>query len=757
MAGAAGQMGGFQMGRRITSTVAVMLLACFADPGVVLAGPPAGEATTAPLPGPVTVSSFSAEDLEARQADETLDLARLVPNFVGHRSSGAGNSNAYFLRGLGNAETIATFDPAVGTYIDGVFVSRQSSTNYSLYDVERVDVLRGPQGTAFGHNTTAGAINIVSRKPSTGFNAGAEVGVGNLGRLSGHGTVDYPIDDRWLTRLSGYYEQADGFVRSTVTGEEFNDLEDYGMRGAVRFVASDTLTVDLALENHYRHLLNPVRLCRPAPGGTEPADGCRYGVDPDASGTAFTTNSTGGSHVQQALRGEGMDSYTHSVRILSNVDWKVAGLDVQYILGRIDESWDYTMDFDPTGVPGGQSNFAVTQEQDTYQWSQEVRVTGAAYDGRLNYTGGIFWLDEKNITRFNDISVNEDPANGPVGATWLQIDRHMTNRTDDLAAYFEVAYALTGDLTLTAGGRYTDEDKSIRFDSRDGNRPNDVVLFDISTQELIDGGVPVDQDVGEFTPKLAAEYRWNQDWSLVASATKGFKSGGWNSRGSASAPCFHTPACYQAFDPEYVWSYEAGFRYAPPDHHLRITGTLFNLDVDDLQLATGLPAPDGVLFLTRNAADARFRGAEFDWTWLVSDQVDLYGTLGLMDAEYTSVRQPSLITTGTEPVRAPDVTGSLGATYAWPRHLLGGAFHVGGDLSFTDRHWVSSTNAPAIADVPGAWLLQAQDGYESDDGSWTANLSCRNCTDEEYITSYFIGPYMGDPRTYEFRVGYRVR
>ncbi len=747
------------MSRLIPSAGSAVLLACLVSPGLLLAesAPPATPGTPqARLQAPVSISSFDADDLAERQVDETLDLARLVPNFVGHRSSGAGNSNAYYLRGLGNTETIGTFNPAVGTYIDGVFVSRQSSNNYSLYDVERVDVLRGPQGTAFGHNTTAGAINIVTRKPSPDFNYGVDLGVGNYGRLLGRGTVDAPINEQWLTRFSGYYEQADGFVRSNVTGQTINDLEDYGMRGAVRFLPSDTLTVDLALENHYRHLLNPVRSCRRAPGEDErPAD-CGYGVDPGASDTSFTTDSNPGS-LEDALRGQGMDSYTHSVRILANVDWRVGGVDFQYIFGRIDESWDYTQDFDPTGVPGGQSNFAISQEEDTYQYTQEARVTGVLSGGRLHYTGGIFWLDEENITRFIDISVNRNPANGPVDATWLQIDRDTRSLTDSLAGYFELEYALTADLKLTVGGRYTDEDRSIRYTSTDGRRPNDVVLYDISTQELIDGGVPVDQDLGEFTPRVAAEYRWNDDWSLLASATEGFKSGGWNSRGTASAPCFHTPVCYQPFGPEHVWSYEAGFRYAPPDRRLRINGTLFSLDVDDLQLVTGLPAPDGVLFLTRNAADARFRGAEFDWTWAASDQLDVYGTLGLMDSEYTAVRQPSLITTSTEPVRAPDATGSLGATYAWPRHLLGGVFRVGGDVSFTDRHWVSSINAPAIAEVGSTWLLQTQVGYASDDGQWTANLSCRNCMDEDYITSYFLGPYMGDPRTYEFQVGYRVR
>lgn len=700
-------------------------------------------------------TSLDEADLQLLQLRDTLDLSRAVPNLTASRSSGPGNSNAYFLRGLGNAETMATFDPAVGTYIDGLFVSRQSSNRYELFDVERVDVLRGPQGTLFGRNTTAGAIVIGTRKPSADAGAAVDVGFGSYGRSEVRASIDHPIDERWLTRLSGYYEQSDGFVQSTVTGEEFNERENYGVRGALRFLASPAVSWDLWIENFYRDEMNPVRRCNPAPGNPAPDGDCRYGVDADASSTSFSSHSGSGSELAQALRGEGLNSYTHAVRVLSTVDWRVGDVDLEFITGRIDESWDYTLDFDPTGVAGGQSGFAVTQLQDTTQWSQEVRATGAMLAGRLRYVGGLFWLDEDDQTVFQDISVNDLPANGPVGATWLQIDRSLLNWTDSLAAYAQVDFSATDRLVLTAGLRYTDEDKSIEFRSRDDHRPNEVVIYDISTAELIDGGVPVKLHAGEFTPRLAASYALDADWSLHASATRGFKSGGWNGRGSASAPCFHTAPCYQAFDPETLWTYETGVRAELPEHKLRLDATLFQTDVDDMQVVTGISGSGGVTFLTRNAADARFRGVEVEMGWQPLDGLDLHANLGLLDGEYTSLNEPSLLTTSTEPVQAPHTTGTVGALYRFQRGSLDGRFYVGGDASFADGHWTASLNSPAAARASSQWLYQAQAGYDSDNDHWTANLSCSNCGDAQVVTTWFLGPYVNEPRRVDLRAGYR--
>jgi len=689
---------------------------------------------------PIAVSAFSAAELERRQVVEALDLARVVPNLVGHNNTGPGNSNAYFLRGLGNTESVATFDPPVGTYVDDVYISRQSANNYALFDVERIEVLRGPQGTLFGRNTTGGAINVITRKPSAEFGAEAELGLGAFNARQARASLDLPVSDRFLTKFSGFYQEADGFVRSTVTGERNNDVEGYGARIALRALPTDAVTWDTAFEYVYNSQLNLIRICNPAPGQTAPDASCRFGADNRVNRTGFTQRAGSGSLLDQARRGEGLGSATDTLMFASNLTVEIGGVDLNFITGYREENWEYIIDFVPLGVPMA-SGFAISNDQKTDQFTQEVKATGTLFSDVLRYTAGVFYIDENNRTDFQDIS----------GSTLL-IDRVMRNSTESTAVYAQFDYNVTDAVTLTAGARYTEERKDIGFVSRSDRG----AVFNISTAELIAGGTPVKQSISEITPKFGAEYRSSPDWLWYASATKGFKSGGWNGRGGGT----HAALNYLPFGPEFVWSYEGGFKSELLGNTMRLNATAFWAEATDLQLVSSVqPGGPGtpLVFLTQNSGEARFRGVEIEWNWLATDDLNLYASLGLMDAEYTAITpQPQAqVTTNTQPVRAPDITGNVGATYTFLRDVAGGKMYVGGDAAFTGTHWVQSANTPAAAYVPRRWLYQVQAGYESDSGRWTAILSCKNCSDEEFITSYFVGPYMGDPRTWDLRVGYR--
>ena len=144
---------------------------------------------------PIAISAFSAEQLEAQGVGNTLQLGQYVPNLVAQNNTGIGSANAYFLRGLGSTETIATFDPPVGTYVDDVYLSRQNANNLALFDVERIEVLRGPQGTLFGRNTTGGAINVIMAQPGDSFGGFAEIGYGRFSKTLARGSVDLPLAD----------------------------------------------------------------------------------------------------------------------------------------------------------------------------------------------------------------------------------------------------------------------------------------------------------------------------------------------------------------------------------------------------------------------------------------------------------------------------------------------------------------------------------------------------------------------------------
>ena len=183
---------------------------------------------------PVAVSAFTDDDLANLGVTETLDISKVVPNFLAHNNTGLGTANTYSLRGLNNTESIATFDPPVGTYVDDFFVQRQNANNYALFDIDRVEVLRGPQGTLFGRNTTGGAVRVILKEPAEKFGGFIEAGGGRFDRITARGSVDVPATDNFRLKISGYYIDDDGFVEGVNNGEkDLNHENNFGVRGAV--------------------------------------------------------------------------------------------------------------------------------------------------------------------------------------------------------------------------------------------------------------------------------------------------------------------------------------------------------------------------------------------------------------------------------------------------------------------------------------------------------------------------------------------
>ena len=179
---------------------------------------------------PLAVSAYNQELIENLQLDDTLDLINVVPNLFGGNNTGLGTANMYYMRAQGNDESIATFDPPVGTYVDDVYITRQNANNFTLFDVERIEVLRGPQGTLYGRNTTGGAISIIMRKPGEEMSGYLEGGVGRWDRTMMRGSIDVPINDRVLTKFSYYTVDDNGYLENTVDGETYNEVDSTGWR-----------------------------------------------------------------------------------------------------------------------------------------------------------------------------------------------------------------------------------------------------------------------------------------------------------------------------------------------------------------------------------------------------------------------------------------------------------------------------------------------------------------------------------------------
>ncbi len=732
---------------------------------------------------PLAVTAYSAEQLDRLQVTETLDIGRLVPNMISHNNTGPGTSNVYSVRGLNNTESIATFDPPVGAYVDDIYITRQNQNNLALFDVDRIEVLRGPQGTLFGRNTTGGAVRLILKKPAEELGGYVEVGAGEYSRYQGRGSIDIPISDRIKTKFSGYYKQDDGYVKNRNIGsitrpgfvkdnKDINQQKSFGLRAAALVDVLDNLQWHIAvdyIDDDRANLQNWKQ------------DGNRYsntGLSPTES-NLINTGLTG------KKSGTKLGNFTESINVTSVFDWEIgeAGT-LSFITGWRDLDQNFNLDFcdNSPGCAGGVSggaptkddpprntgdvapwgSFTITNDGKHKQLSQEIKWVSSLGDS-IDYVAGLFYLDEDNNTDFGDIF--------DIGFPLILADRVLKNTTETTAAYLQADYAVTDQWTITAGVRYTDEEKQIQFRDFNPTVPpvvdvdgNGVDDLDLWTFNLPLNGIPTSQDEDVWTPRFAAEYRPRDELSFYASATRGFKSGGWNARGTVADQLLD-------FSKETVWSYEIGMKSDWLDNRLRANVTAFYADIEDFQLPSAFTSPTGtIVFITQNFSDLENKGIEMEFILVPVDALTLFMNVGIQDNEYknvdSSIKQQQadcraglggggqgIVTPScsiADPVRSPDWTVNVGFNYLWD---LGGGYElIPSAYTYTvDEHSVGTSGTdPSL--VSGYTNINASVALNNTDMDWQLVAECRNCTDRKMVVSTLANfQYLQAPRTWLVR------
>jgi len=689
---------------------------------------------------PISISAFSAEQMITRNIVDTYDLVRNVPNLTGNANVGVGTSTSLYIRGIGNAESIATFDVPVGTYVDEVYISRQNQNNFGMFDVERIEVLRGPQGTLFGRNTTGGAINIVMRKPGTEQRGYVEAGVGRFGLKQFRASVDMPLSDRFLTKISAYKVEDNGFATQLSTGIDYNDRDATGARVDLRFLPSDSVTADLVVEyidDRNTNFLNVVG-----------ADDRRIINNRMVQG-ALVGTFTG---PKAALR-PGNEASTTAVTL--NVKWDISdALSLTSITGQRDTRHEFLVD------SGGELPRLTTTRGftplanigDHEQWSQEFKLNGTALSDTLTWVAGAFWLSEDNVTDFANANTV-----ATTGAFSVAADRTMENGLDTYAFYAQGDWQFADSWTATLGLRYTDEKKDFTIDRNPG-----AGGAALSTAAIAATGIPLELNEQVWTPRVALNYALDTDVSFFVSATNGFKSGGWPARAVANI-------AFITFEPEKVWAYEAGVRSQFFDNRLRMNVTAFRSITDDIQIPARIDINGVQISTTSNPADMKNTGLEIDAEWVPTENFTLVAGLGLQNAKYTNIASNVLAQAAVcranpvglfqgapacnasfvdqfgqiaTPVRAPDFTVSLNATY----DLKLGAMTASPTLgwNYSDAYAIGTTGSPASTN--GTWSgrqghINAQIALRFDNlpGLLVA-IDCRNCADKAYPMSA-LGPF----------------
>ncbi len=499
---------------------------------------------------PLAVTSLSQKALERSQVTGTLEISRLVPNMIASNNVGLGSANVYYIRGLGQTQSFPTFEPQVGTYVDDIYIGRQNANNLSLFGVQQVQVLRGPQGTLFGRNSTGGAIVVTLQKPGDSFGGEAEGSYGSNERFSGRASVDLPINGQVSTRTSIFGVSDAGYVHDVTTNQRLNDTHSYGVREAVRIRPAAFSNLEWNGSIDYSDTKSASVLNQPGPGGVDGNDRISYSGFSTDGGALLGLLTGDKSHLGQGVE-------VKSWGAASNFKIKFAAGDLELITGFRGLDQANAVDFPDSAfgpaVPYDQfavGQFALDQALSSAQYSQEVKWSGKVGD-RLTYTTGVFFLYETNRNNFGAVA-NLGPVFGVSYLPYPLGDELTKNDTDSTAVYAQGDYKITDKLTLTLGGRFTHEIKSL---TAAPNAPGSG----FTTAQIQAVGYLTRLKADEFTPRLALQYQWDSNLMLFGSATRGFQGGGWN--GLA-----FTAQTFNNFNPETVWSYETGFRAQTPDH-----------------------------------------------------------------------------------------------------------------------------------------------------------------------------------------------
>ena len=765
---------------------------------------------------PIAITALSAAQLEQQNITTTLGLGKLIPNTLAFNNTGLATANGYYIRGLGNTESIATFDPPIGTYVDDVFIARQNANNLGLFDMQNIQVLRGPQGTLFGRNTTGGAMNLIMKKPSPEFGGYVDLGVGQFNLRTMRASVDLPVGDRFLTKFSGYIVKDDGYVSDPVTGEHHLNAKDTnGVRVSARWLASDSVTWDVALQRVKDDGLNIMNFESGAGGQAYrggvvanglvpiPATGPQVTLLPQRAGlppTSTTAQSilarcagviTASRFACTGLRSSGtplanlltgakrffnLGNDVHNTLITSNIQWKSSIGEIDFITGYVDLKQQFAIDFFNgtalTAAGPSSSNpaggFTIANDGQHRQFSQEVKLTGDLND-KTRYVAGVYYFDEKNDTDFGDL-FSISPT-----TTLVLEDRTLHNKATAWAVYSQWDFKPIDQWTFTVGGRYTDETKKVDFVANANPLlPAPTVATRVSSANMAALGIPLSQETKQFTPRFVAKYDLNNEVNFFASATRGFKSGGWNARGS-------TAVANQPFNPEKVWSYELGMRSEWLDRKLRLNLTAFYLDVQDMQTPAAFVAPSGAIsFITRNFAGMRNDGLEAELIYSPVDDLTVFAIGGYQNAKYKNIAASIVaqaavcragIASGTIPANTcnsgiVDPSGNISDPVRTPNTLtLGGnyKFHFGSNLTLSPNVlWAHTGNNNVGTSGSPAGLVSAYNTIDggltlaNDNAGWQIEANCHNCTDKAQLVSVLSDlTYIQDPRTWNLTVKFR--
>ena len=687
---------------------------------------------------PIVVSAFSDQAIAQLHITDTLMTSKFVPGMISQHNAGLYSANAYYLRGLGNSQSTATFDAPVTTYVDDVYIARQNANNYAFFDTERVEVLRGPQGTLFGRNTTGGAINVIMRKPSDQIGLSTEATGGSYDRFTFKATADIPVTDKILTKISGFAVNDKGYLNDITTGQRLNGESNYGIRADVRLLPVEGLTVDLSTEftsgtGTYQGLRS---VASTALNSYLKAPTFNQQVFYETAAGLPNGHCTGNNVNTLQLTGKGSCSLSENYAVSGNIAYELGNGTLNYIGAYRHLGQGYITQYD-ANTTNKYAAYILVDNGQFDQVQQELKYNGDAFHDRLHYVTGVFYFHEKNNDRQTTFS------GGKTAFRAIQ-DQHLLPTVSTVAVYGQVDYDVSKQLMVTLGGRYTYEYKTVNYLAS-----TQFAGLGYTGAQVAAFNIPLTQTENRFTPRVAISYKVTPDVLVFASATNGFKSGGWN--GGTAAPQNAV-----VFSPEKTWSYEGGVKSELLDHHVRVNLTGYFARTQDLQVTAGVISPvTGVITsLPFNAGTLKIYGIEAETNFQVTRDFSLFANPSYMHGRYSYiVPTTTSINTSFIPVRVPTFQFNGGAAYMTAVDWLGGS--LGGSATY--RH-----NAPyyiAVLNTTKTQIENYVDGainFESVSKKMALSFEVSNLTKQKTVTANFLSLFPGDPRRFTVRLKLKI-
>lgn len=682
---------------------------------------------------PMSVTAFTGDMISQGGITSLEDVAVQTPNFK--MTSFNISEPQLYLRGIGTTNDSAGADPAVAVFIDDVYVGRPSGTSTDLYDLERIEVLRGPQGTLYGRNAAGGAVNIFTKKPQQEFEAKTGVTVGNEGLLNFRGYINGPLTDTLAGKLTANIRKRDGYAENVTTGQDLEDDDTKSLRGQLLLTPSDSLEIlfgvdysDIDTSGANRFLtnfdINPFPAVFTAP---QQAANEQFGNDPRKSSHDETQVS------EKELLGV-------LLRVDADLEW--ATLTSISAYRQSESSWLQALVPVLSNQDGGLGLFEVDDgaEQEADQVSQELRL--ASETERMKWVAGLYYFEEnvekteRFVTYWDPISPGITAATSPGDVSFIQ-----DASTTSLAAFGQLTWNVTDAVALTLGARYTDDEKDIVNDAASNIPPTPAGFVGIPLI-FAPYSVSASESWDEVTYRATLDWNISDNHMLYATYSEGFKSGAFN--GSQSRPQVATAA----IRPELATNHEIGARTEWLDGRVRFNITYFDLDYEDLQTFSLV---DFVLVADNSSAEVS--GIETDFAFAVTENFRLSGSFATMDGEFVEGSNA-----GNDMPRTPEQTWSLAARLSVP--LSGGAaLDFGATASYTDEFHFELDNDPRglEGDVT---VVDASAKYTSADERWDVTLWGKNLSDELYSVHHIDGSLGGatriyaPPRTYGVSLNY---